>query len=1315
MSFTVKCINIPRNKNVIIVNNVNNQGIKQNMQLTDVIDLIEIELIDIVDLLVKDALRSYKNKYYILGGKALNSLVGAEFKSTVNRSYDYDIHVANHTDVTNISKHIAININNTTKLHWKAPIKSQIFRKLRHLNLVDNTLESTYFNTDLFYYGTRKSRDNTITINSVFIKFTFRSDLFNCKGINNYKYTNLTSINGVTVNYDVTAQYTHNEIYLPIIDIDTDTVLNKGVIVMNSGVLDVTKFNSSTYISPYDRIRYADVYVLTFNLLRLIALGYKQERNIKKFRNLFDFNKLSCDISKIFTPQKNTTHLNNITPQINLNAALTLLADAQSHNAAGTIGNKLTIGTTNYVDNTYYSILHNYRKKFDSNKKKCVAKIGANVSLTNIAYIFAADMASSDKTAHALSEISYNVDKNYDHIAFVYSTNDIYKEVNLFNVYNYNKFTIDWNNPSWHRNITPRNNNLSINNKTLKVKVNGILLNNATAYNNVCKKLDDSIVEFHKQFKTSPHMSKVADEFEVFTFQQIANFYFDSGSLIGMMDLKVNDVIFYPQYISTSYSVRSDLSIFSHHNKVILKIKLKKNDNVWMFMDRYSNASAEYEILIMRNKHYIVTDVSSIVAEIYGEPIEYKLISLSYVPSLESALALVTSPDVITTSTKDNIAIKTTQFIHAAIYAYDNHLSKPYAETNLALLCPGLEFDLDVSMKVTINGTQKEIHRYNHALVHSLRVAAYVQLFGLIYKYFSRNVESVYNMITSNLLWKASIVAIFLVTGRQSEASFTTKCSNLPPDKQKPYERYLHYSSENFKKYARTTDGKNIFSDEEVRMYSYLIKNYYNIYYNTNSITDLSQTQTYPRETTMIAYIFAHAHDLDLIRCKPNTEWSIHVPVNITVKQQIDEYTDLLLKVAVSVTKKTGDRITGSPKIIDYTNYNYKIFYKCSTDVKYCISEICGAIVPYIQDLLDNINQLDATKQPQIQAQSPASVPELTSPPTLSSKTPDAISKYTIMQIAPDDKELTINDLDNTWDEMGRVHSFFTNFVKSDNEDKIKICLTLAELNKLVARRITIVEAKDIPNDNQNTQITPSKAPSLERSPERTAEQSREITYQVPRATRDEYIIASNVEDLLEERQNKRIGVDVYLPYDYNRFVDDKVRTILHSMRDVNIIYTCAVSDHLFSGRYSNEFDCTYSYMFFIAYNEMLLHVNKDMLELNFTEDSVSVQNYDQIEKDLFERNKNDIELYRKAIHKKDKHIINEIRNFSESVNIPEFSIIPKKITTMTDTNIKEAISNIMIPPEIVVVGGKYDISRLKSSYIQNKKNYIILYNIDTF
>jgi hypothetical protein len=242
------------------------------------------------------------------------------------------------------------------------------------------------------------------------------------------------------------------------------------------------------------------MYLLAFNLMRLLVEGYKVDNNIKKFKNLFRFSDYSCDVLNLHkSSHYNNIHLHNIANQITQNINKTMISDVRNPTIFKKLNNRLIINGKNYLKKKYYDNLNTLSTQMRANKKDCNVVIGSLVPHPDIQYIFnGKDSNSVNDIEKKLGLIAFNVDVIYGHTVFIYSTGDIYKNVNLYNVYINNKLSIDWNKGVWSSFIQPRDVSRVLHGGKYNIRIIPSILNDAIGYDTICRNLDDAINDFHQ-------------------------------------------------------------------------------------------------------------------------------------------------------------------------------------------------------------------------------------------------------------------------------------------------------------------------------------------------------------------------------------------------------------------------------------------------------------------------------------------------------------------------------------------------------------------------------------------------------------------------------------------------------------------------------------------------------------------------------------------------------------------------------------------------------------------------------------------------
>jgi len=98
--------------------------------------------------------------------------------------------------------------------------------------------------------------------------------------------------------------------------------------------------------------------------------------------------------------------------------------------------------------------------------------------------------------------------------------------------------------------------------------------------------------------------------------------------------LQPNDYIYFPNFVSTSYLNQKKLLIFAHEGATfILKCRINKISNRYIFLDKYSNFPKECEVLIRSNSFFEVIQVTE---EYYIINNTYRILSVVEVLLLES-------------------------------------------------------------------------------------------------------------------------------------------------------------------------------------------------------------------------------------------------------------------------------------------------------------------------------------------------------------------------------------------------------------------------------------------------------------------------------------------------------------------------------------------------------------------------------------------------------------------------------------------------------------------------------------------------------
>lgn len=249
-------------------------------------------------------------------------------------------------------------------------------------------------------------------------------------------------------------------------------------------------------------------------------------------------------------------------------------------------------------------------------------------------------------------------------------------------------------------------------------------------------------------------------------------------------------------------------------------------------------------------------------------------------------------------------------------YVYDHFLSKPYTMVNLPG-CPASNWD------VFLDTPGRRVHRPNHGLAHTLRVANAVKVIADMYN--SRLPKG--SQIPAIIIHQQQLFALFSVIGRLNDVGFQEseeyqKKMGLPTSM---YDEFHKVALAGKQKYLKK-GPLYLFNSPQAK-----------------AITKLPLSQQVKYEK-LGNEIYRAAHNIDLMRCYEKSKFHniIYQPAPHDGVKSLNQmigpfFTDLMLKYHRDVIKATGDRCMGfDPR----ANYNLKLFGQCSQDFNYCLQQI---------------------------------------------------------------------------------------------------------------------------------------------------------------------------------------------------------------------------------------------------------------------------------------------------------------------------------------------------------------------------------------
>jgi hypothetical protein len=461
----------------------------------------------------------------------------------------------------------------------------------------------------------------------------------------------------------------------------------------------------------------------------------------------------------------------------------------------------------------------------------------------------------------------------------------------------------------------------------------------------------------------------IEDNFTVFSMKSLYNYNLYTDVYNNVSSFKTGDIFIYPEYISATRDYATNIDHFIDENKVLFRIKINKNIKKWIFLNKYSVIPTENEILINHNSTFIVKNVSTTLISSHSRgDFEVQLIDLELLDDAPSSNEIKKKIYKISgTSDFTDNPLRSALFNVSAQYVFNNFLIKEYADpkkfTEDGIVCSGFTMLLtDQYLNININGENKYLYRPNHGLAHTLRVCLWVYLYGLFLLKYNHTIYTY--VITPKYLLQACIAALFLVAGRESECGFSDEvntCNLTPTDMvyyNNSYTRYKQQSVDRFEAYARSIPD-TIYSDIDIEDFKHCIKFYYEI--DTGRQTFQLDSKPINQLTSKL---FHMSHSNNLLRCRPDAR--IFVPLPPT-HPDYDRQFIILGNYAIQFCRELGDRrLTSSISSqengqahpdIDTFGYDVQKFYENSTNVNTCISTILDITIPYINEMIADIEE----------------------------------------------------------------------------------------------------------------------------------------------------------------------------------------------------------------------------------------------------------------------------------------------------------------------------------------------------------------------
>ena len=552
--------------NIFLKFNVSYNDKQKPTNIIELIKLLEDILREFIDLLVNRYIYYLKFDYnfYLVGGKALSMFI-----PTI-KSFDFDIHTSN--ELLDFSSAMCNSLNNI--ISNKPILREYLILLLLKYGFITENEKEHYINEDLFKYGYRNDSTNKIVGVFYFIKNLFKY------GYRHYSTSETPKILGVFLNLKLKPDLVknrdktnnsilnnYNDCYLmPISDINSDNLffqdklkeeLLRNFSVLNYAPLEYLVYNIIAYL---DKIYEEKQTIITKKKIEELNSKLKEICNLKKLREDILLELIeSNNLDKLFEDKKDLTVKH-------LSTKNTLRELTLSYN--------LTTTKINTGDFKYYTIIKQIFVDFI--QKLNYKKSEIQIELTNLTILDnkTINMNNSyDPTEYIdkLNEYFKLLSKEEMNIIKDYTASDYYNYIN-YSIYKYFNLTYPYD------------------------------------YNIKCNLLSSIITN-------SPPDTKPDADFIVYS---IRHMFIFSDSTISTIypntffldNVKIDQIIFLPYYLSTSYTTNYSYMPFVHQNCILLRIKIKAKSKQFLDVSSYAFKESEKEIIIDKNSSYKVLNIS---------------------------------------------------------------------------------------------------------------------------------------------------------------------------------------------------------------------------------------------------------------------------------------------------------------------------------------------------------------------------------------------------------------------------------------------------------------------------------------------------------------------------------------------------------------------------------------------------------------------------------------------------------------------------------------------------------------------------------
>jgi len=627
-------------------------------------------------------------------------------------------------------------------------------------------------------------------------------------------------VNGFTTAQKFNTKSRSNIIYMPYADILKENIINNTDLGFK---IYKTSNNKNSIYSSYG-IKYIDYPTMIANLINyLFLINTKTVKNLQKLKRILKPFLFNCSFLSNHMPFFNDDDirdsrgnritileqrignilsqlLNNVTfpnyretqiivdkipIELMINNVKVELFPGVNPNVDINIRNILNKVFTNYK--SYYNYAIGNCQYLMSNQPNPVLNVIGHL------YFFINGITNQQKIEikTLLERIAFNSDQDNSFHIYDYTQN-LYRSLNTYEINRSNQIATGIITPRYVRELHIRHTRIYFSDGTnSRLDQYNDFDYSIANYPNISESMDATFELFQNTINNPeigvPVLDYINDQFTVYSFQDMLTYSTNSvRNMSGISNAKPGDIFVLPKYVSTTLKQNVNLGEIFRSNrefKTIFRIIINKNNRNWMYLNNYSAAAHEKELLIKRNSAFIIKNTET--AKIHSDGTDYDINFITV-----ELLNNLPAPEQLFLATFDkalhpfiglsynNNVLSSQIFKAAAQYTYNNLFSHPYDDATALINRFGDtlgEFTIEATQRFRDgDGIDQFLNRPNHGLTHAIRVSTLIYVNALnLYKY--NSVANCRAILTPSFILKATIAGLFIVSGRCSEIGYAAR------------------------------------------------------------------------------------------------------------------------------------------------------------------------------------------------------------------------------------------------------------------------------------------------------------------------------------------------------------------------------------------------------------------------------------------------------------------------------------------------------------------------------------------------------------